>query len=171
MTIKKKKKEKYWYFSSIRSTRSYSFHFYFISILVLFGPLSSIQSILSTLILFGALSSYSVQIALLWSCLVLFNPLQFYLVHLGSFQSTSVLFCAFSHIRFNSVLYGPISIIWSTLSTLVSLSPFWSYLVHFSHSILLSPFGLIQSTLVHFDLFWSIQCIQSIFVHLKKGKR
>ena len=154
-------KKGYCYFSSIWSTWSYSFHFNsFSSILVLFGSLQfylvhsvHFGPIRSTLVLFSLLWSYLFQLPLLWSCSVLFNPLRFYLVYFGSIQSTSVLFYLFSLIHSMLVLYSPISIIQSILSTLVSLGPLWFYLVHFNHSVLLSPFDLIRSILIHFNPF------------------
>ena len=151
------------HFTSIQSTSVHSVHFRpILSTLVLFSlrwfylvHFSPIQSILPTL-------SYLVHSNPIWSILstlVLFGPHWFNLihfVHLSLIQSTLVLLRPLQFSLSTSVLFSPI---WSCsvhLSTLVLICPlgppcfFRSYYVHSVHFV---PFRLLQSILVHFDLF------------------
>ena len=106
---------------------------------------------------FGLNRSYSIRFGLTWSTLVLFGPIWSYPVLFGPLWSYSFQF-------------GP------TRSTLFLFDPIWSYSVHFGsiqsylvHFCLLCPLSSYSVQLVLFGLFWSIGCIQFIFVLL--GKR
>ena len=79
-------------------------------------------------------------------------------------QSTSVLFIPFSKHWPYSVHIGPI------LSTLVLLSPHWSYLVHYLsysvHYVHFNPLGPIRSILSTLVLFGPLCPLQSYSVHI-----
>ena len=141
---------------------------------VLFGPLwfyivpfGPIQSIRSTLILFSPLQSYSVHIdpiQSIMSTLVHFSPILaiqsmlFTLMLFDLHWSYSVHSIHFSPIQLILVLFSPLRSIMSTFvlicpfvliqSTLVHLVPIRSYSVHSVHFILTGP---IRSICIHFS--------------------
>ena len=124
----------------INIQKSYSVHFVLFNphwfCLVYVGPIGSIRS---TLILFYLLMSYLVQIGYIQSIqstLDLFGPYWSYSVH-------SIQFGPIQYTLFTSVLF---SRYWSYS---VHYGPICSYLVHMSTWVLIFPFILIQSYLVH----------------------
>ena len=92
---------------------------------------SSIWSILFILDLFGLLWSYLVYFGLICFNSLYFGLVRSYSIHFGSIWSTLVLFnphrsySIYLVLFVPLVLYSPISIIQSILSTLVSLGPLW----------------------------------------------